>query len=91
MKDKLYKTLLQTTVNTDLFIALKTEFKFYQKIFRRSIREAKYLYYTKMFSLYKGDMKHTWSVIKDTLQRNTKCEPPCSFIHDGRIITILMK
>ena len=26
MKDKLYKTLLQTTVNTDLFIALKTEF-----------------------------------------------------------------
>ena len=32
MKDKLYKTLLQTTVNTDLFIALKTEFKFYQKV-----------------------------------------------------------
>ena len=31
MKDKLYKTLLQTTVNTYLFIALKTEFKFYQK------------------------------------------------------------
>ena len=26
MKDKLYKTLLQTTVNTDLFMALKTEF-----------------------------------------------------------------
>ena len=31
-------------------------------------------------------MKHTWSVIKDTLQKKTKCEPPCSFIHDGRII-----
>ena len=56
MKDKLYKTLLQTTVNTDLCIALKTEFKCYQ-----SIREAKYLYYTKTFALYKGDMKHTWS------------------------------
>ena len=69
MKDKLYKTLLQTTVNTDLFIALKTEFKFYQKVLRRSIREAKYLYYTKTFALYKGDMKRTWSVIKDTLQR----------------------
>ena len=86
MKDKLYKTLLQTTVNTDLFIALKTEFKFYQKVLRRSIREAKYLYYTKTFALYKGDMKRTWSFIKDTLQRKTKCEPPCSFIHDGRII-----
>ena len=34
----------------------------------------------------KGDMKHTWSVIKDALQRKTKCEPPCSFIHDVRII-----
>ena len=86
MKDKLYKTLLQTTVNTDLFIALKTEFKFYQKVLIRSIRKAKYLYYTKTFALYKGDIKHTWSVIKDTLQRKTKCEPPCSFIHDGRII-----
>ena len=29
-------------------------------------------------------MKHTWSV--DTLQGKTKCEPPCSFIHDGRTI-----
>ena len=29
MKDKLYKTLLQTTVNIDLFMALKTEFYFY--------------------------------------------------------------
>ena len=84
MKDKLYKTLVQTTVNTDLFIVLKTEFKFYPTILRRSIREAKYLYYTKTFVLYKGDMKHTWSVIKDTLQK--KCEPRCSFIHDGRII-----
>ena len=86
MEDKLYKTLLQTTVNTDLFIALKTEFKFYQKVLGRSIREAKYLYYTKTFALYKGDLKYTWRVIKDTLQRKTKCEPSCSFIHDGRII-----
>ena len=54
MKDKLYKTLLQSTVNTDLFIALKTEFKFYQKILRRSIREAKFLYYTKTFALHFG-------------------------------------
>ena len=77
---------MQTTVNTDLFIALKTEFQFYQKVLRRSIREAKYLYYTKTFALYKGDMKRTWPVIKDTLQIKTKCEPPCSFIHDGRII-----
>ena len=57
MKDKLYKTLVQTTINTDLFMTLKTEFKFYQKILRRSIREAKYLYYTKTFVLYKGDIE----------------------------------
>ena len=30
-------------------------------------------------------MSHTWSVIKDTLQKK-KCEPSCSFIQDGRII-----
>ena len=46
MKDKLYKSLLQTTVNTDLFIALKTEFKFNQKILRRSIREFVAIHFT---------------------------------------------
>ena len=42
--------------------------------------------YANTFAIYKGDMKHTWSVIKDTLQRKTRYELPSSFIHDGRIM-----
>ena len=45
MKVNLYKTLLQTTANTDLFIALKTEFKFYQK-FSDAVSEKPRIYIT---------------------------------------------
>ena len=48
---------------------LKAEFTDYKKILRRSINEAKHSYYARTFALYKNDIKQTWSVIKDTLQR----------------------
>ena len=49
---------------------LKGEFGEYKKILRCSINEAKHLYYARTFALYKHDIKQTWSVIKDPLQKN---------------------
>ena len=34
-----------------------------------SIKEAKRLYYTRTFTIYKNDIKQTWTIIKDTLHR----------------------
>ena len=48
---------------------LKTEFNNYKKILRRSINEAKRQYYSRTFELYKNNIKQTWSVIKNTLQK----------------------
>ena len=68
-KNKLYKKLIKANIDDEIAYAnLKAEFTNYKKILRRSINEAKHLYYTRKFALYKNDIKQTWSVIKDTLK-----------------------
>ena len=89
-KDKLYKKLVKTNIDDKIAYLnsnLKAEFTNYKKILRRSINEAKHLYYTRTFGLYKNDIKQTWSVIKDTLQRKRQCKPTEKFSLNNRIIT----
>ena len=44
-KNKLYKTLLQTDPNSDMYGTLQTNYKTYKSIIRRSIMLAKRKYY----------------------------------------------
>ena len=55
--------------------------------FRSSLREAKRLYYTRTFAIYKNNVKQTWTIIKDTLQRNMKYESPSQFVICNRTVT----
>ena len=57
-KDKLYKILIQTdTEDEHLYTRLKPEFITHRTVLRRNIREAKRMYYTRTFDLYKNDIK----------------------------------
>ena len=68
LKDKLYKTLIQTDQHNEvIYLRLRTEFKRYRATLRKSIREAKRLYYIRIFDTYKNDIKKTWSVINEGL------------------------
>ena len=59
-KDRMYKLLLKTDSLTDRYMTLKARFKTYRETLRRSINEAKKMYYQKVFGLYRNDMKKTW-------------------------------
>ena len=74
-KDKLYKLLLKSDVNSNSHADLKARFKRYRETLRSIIKEAKRLYYHRTFLLYQNNVRKTWSVIKETLQRKkgTKC------------------
>ena len=68
--NQLYKEWIKTDVNDfNLYSRRKHEFKSYYNTLRRSIKEAKRLYYTRTFAIYKNDIKQTWTNIKDTLHR----------------------
>ena len=80
IKNQLYKKWIKTDVNNvELYSRLKEEFKSYYNTLRRSIREAKRLYYTRTFAIYKNNIKQTWTIIKYILQRKSKCEIPNQF------------
>ena len=56
-KDRMYKLLLKTDPLTDRYMTLKARFKTYRETLRRSIIEAKKMYYQKVFGLYRNDIK----------------------------------
>ena len=89
-KNQLYKDWIKTDINNvDLYSRRKEEFKSYYNTHRRSIKEAKRLYYTRTFAIhvYKNNIKQTWTIIKDTLQRKLKCETPSQFVIGNRTVT----
>ena len=88
-KDRLYKKLIRTDMDDLQYVTLKNEFTAFKNTLRRSINEAKRLYYLRTFALYKNDVKQTWSVIKDTLQRKLHSSPSSKFILNNNTITDL--
>ena len=62
-RDKLYIRLKQVSVDSEMFIHLKTNLKTYQLILKRLIRNAKKVYFQKQFDKFKSDIKNTWYTI----------------------------
>ena len=69
-KNALYKILIQTSpTNEDVHSRLKSEYTEYRAKLRKSIREAKRLYYLRLFAIHKNDIQKTWIVINNTLNQ----------------------
>ena len=64
-KDKLYKTLMQTSKDSINYPILKST----KNIFRRSIMHAKRDCYRNAFNRYSANMKKTWQTLSETLNR----------------------
>ena len=91
-KDKIYKILVKAdNVDEAAYTNLKAEFNAYKKHYDvvHCINEAKRLYYMRTFELYRNNIKQTWSVIKNTLQKNARCPDSTIFVLNNRMITNL--
>ena len=87
-KDEMYKRLIKMSTDTTAYEELKINFKTYQRIIRRSIREAKRTYYHNIFIKYNGNTKKTWQIINSTLnKKNTHSSLPLKFHDNGKILT----
>ena len=87
-KNKLYvewKTTPVTHINYDM---VKQRFKGFDKIVKKNIKEAKRIYFDKIFIAYRSDMKKTWRTINETLNRNKKSSNvPSLFYDNGRTLS----
>ena len=87
-RDKLYKRMVSTPSDTQLFLTLKTNLKTYNKILRQNIRAAKKEYFQNCFNKYKNDARMTWSTIKDILNKTkSKQNFPNYFMINGTQIS----
>ena len=67
---------------------VKQRFKWFDKIVQKNIKEAKRIYFDKIFIAYRSDMKKTWRTINETLNRNKKSSNvPSLFYDNGRTLS----
>ena len=71
-RDKLYKKLKFTNPVLMEHDILYTNLQTYNKILKKSIREAKQRFLESTFNRYKSDIRNTWKTINEILSRNHK-------------------
>ena len=84
-RDTLYRKL-KRKANTNGYDTLAVNLKTYNTILRKSLREAKRIYFTEKFNKTKGDMKKSWSVLKSLLNSRHKYSGATEFFHNNSLI-----
>ena len=81
IKDKLYKLMTQHTIDdVEAHQYIKNTFNIYRNMLKKLIRQAKRLYYIATFARFKHNIKQTWKIIKETLNRNQRDALPNRFL-----------
>ena len=83
-RNKLYKKLKKTKIDSLSYITKKTNFNRYRHTLNKTITNGKRVYYKAIFNLYKHDMKKTWGVISETLNRKVKNSVPETMTINGQ-------
>ena len=71
-RDYMYRKLKQTSHDSHNFETPKINLRNYNKILKRNIKQAKKAYYQEAFQKHKNDIKSTWRIIKDILNKSQK-------------------
>ena len=86
-RDQLYKSLKESPRNSINFCNIKYNLTVYNRILKRSIREAKRNYYNSKFEKYKNDSKNTWATINNVLNKpSSKPFPEYITVKENRIV-----
>ena len=87
-RDNMYRKLKQTSHDSQNFETLKINLRIYNKILKRNIKQAKKAYYQEAFQKHQNDIKSTWRIIKDVLNKSQKQKNyPDTFLVDGQLIS----
>ena len=87
-RDKLFLKLKTLNSTTELYDSINANLKSYNKILKKLIRLAKIRYYSDQFDKNKSNIRHTWSTIKEILNKcKDKKDFPTFFTIKGETIT----
>ena len=87
-RDNLYQRLTKLSTDSPDYELLKCNFKIYNRYLNQCIRNAKKDYYAREFNKYKGDIRKTWDILKDILnKKKVKCTFPAYFLSENEHVS----
>ena len=86
-KNKLYKCLKQTKSDSTIFEERKQRFNRYKNTLRKTIAQAKKLYYSNQFARHVGNGQKTWQTIDSALHRKPPKSTPESISINSKLCT----
>ena len=87
-RDKLFLKLKKLNPGSELHDHISSNLKSYNKILKKLIRQAKIQYYSDQFDKNKSNIRHTWSTIKEILNKcKDKKEFPAFFTINDEHVT----
>ena len=85
-RDKLHLSITRSDPESSEYPTLVTNLKTFNGILKKSIREAKCLYYYEIFNKYKNDMKNMWANINKLITKSCKGKEIKEIIVNGHKI-----
>ena len=82
-RNKLYKNLKQFKPDSFIYTEKQLYFNRYRNELKKTITHTKRSYYKDFFKQYKFDMKKTWAVLSEILNRNSRNTVPDNMIING--------
>ena len=82
-KNRLYKKLKKTNINSENYEIRKHEFNAYKNTLRRLINQAKKLYFSSQFIKQRGNGRKTWQTIDNALHRKPHKSSPDGVLING--------
>ena len=87
-RDEMYLKFKRCNQQNVEYDTLKNNLHVFNRILKKTIREAKIQYYDKLFEQHKSDIKKTWQTISDIIcKSNTKRKTLDKIIVDSKVIT----
>ena len=87
-RDKLYMKLTKTNPNSQTYLYLQLNLWTYKCLLKKAIRNAKIEYYARQFNQSKSNIRHTWPVVIEILNKcKNKRDFPEYFTANGTNIS----
>ena len=82
-RNRLYKHLKQMKTDSFDYVIKKADFNRFRNVLKKTITHAKRLHFKRLFDQFKYDMKKTWKIISDSLNKTSHNTIPDTMVING--------
>ena len=82
-RNRLYKPLKQMKTDSFDYVIKKADFNRFRNVLKKTITHAKRLHFKGLFNQFKNDIKKTWKILSDSLNKTSHDTIPDTMVING--------